>query len=119
VHSACLSSSCNAQALLPKLAPHEQRQFLNSTISYISKQCLGLIPETKDELVLKPSRTISGAARFINDLISENELLKDHIVSSLTSSAGSDMDGSLAVRRSVIAAISKDQGKLIILHDSA
>lgn len=112
LHSACLSSSCNARTLLPKLAPHEQRQFLNSTISYISKQCLGLIPETKDELVLKPSGTISGAARFINDLISENGFLKDHIVSSLTSSAGSDMDGSLAVRRSVIAAISKDQERI-------
>jgi telomere length regulation protein len=119
VHSAYLSSSCNARPLLTKLAPHEQRQFLNSTISYISNQCLGLIPETKDELVLKPSRTISGAARFINELISENEFLKDHIVSLLTSSAGSGMDGSLAVRRSIIAAISEDQGKLIILHDSA
>ncbi|OCL15150.1 hypothetical protein AOQ84DRAFT_329877 [Glonium stellatum] len=112
MHSALFFSSSNSQTLLPKLAPHEQRQFLNSTISYITKQYFGLIPETKDELVLKPSKTISGAACFINGLISDNEFLKDHLVSLLTSSAGSDMDGSLAVRRSVIAAISNDRERI-------
>jgi telomere length regulation protein len=43
--------------------------------------------------------------------MSTNEVLKDHLVSSLTRSTIPSLDDSLATRRSVIAALAQDEGK--------
>ncbi|OCK84672.1 hypothetical protein K432DRAFT_319798 [Lepidopterella palustris CBS 459.81] len=105
-------SGSKLRNFLLKLPAHEQRQFLNSAMSVIARQYLSSLPETRDDTSLKPSRAISGSAGLIRELIGENEFLKDYLVSLLVSSTRSSIDSSLAVRRSAIAAISPDNGRL-------
>ncbi|KAF2197233.1 hypothetical protein GQ43DRAFT_484297 [Delitschia confertaspora ATCC 74209] len=97
--------------LLPKLAVHEQRQLLNSAITFLSKQYFSFI-DKEGGLLLKSQSTISGAAYVVHELIRNNDVLRDHVVSLLTSSTISALNDSYGTRRSVIAAIAEDKEKL-------
>jgi telomere length regulation protein len=96
---------------LPKLKTHEQRKYLNSVITIMASKHLSSISDVREDLPLRPSPTISGAAAVLRVLIKDSDLLKDHIVSMLTKSTLPALDDSLAARRSVIAAIAQDDGK--------
>jgi telomere length regulation protein len=68
--------------------------------------------ETKGDLSLQTSSTISGAATLIHSIIKENELLRDQAVTILTQPTLAAIDDSLHARRCVIAAIAQDDEKL-------
>jgi telomere length regulation protein len=99
------------EVFLPKLKTHEQRKYLNSVITVLTNKHLSTISESREDSSLKPSKLISGAAAILCALIKNSDLLKDHVVTTLTKSALPALDDSLAARRSVIAAIAQDDGK--------
>ncbi|KAF2498363.1 hypothetical protein BU16DRAFT_524484 [Lophium mytilinum] len=105
-------SSSKFQDILQSLAPYQQRQFMNSTILCLSKDYLNPLPNTQDEAALKPSRIVSEVAGLIHNLIKGNDLLADYLVSLLTGAVSGAVDMHLAVRRSVIAALSSETGRL-------
>jgi telomere length regulation protein len=98
---------------LPKLKTHEQRKYLNSVITIMVSKHLWRISDLREDLPLRSSPTISGAAAVVRILIKDSDLLKDHVVNTLTKSTLPALDDSLAARRSVIAAIAQDDGKWI------
>lgn len=99
------------EVFLPRLKTHEQRKYLNSVITVLTSKHLSIISESREDSPLKPSNPISGAAAILCALIKNSDLLKDHVVTTLTKSALPALDDSLAGRRSVIAAIAQDDGK--------
>lgn len=96
---------------LSKLAAHDQRQFLNSTITFFSTRYFNTVADEKKDVPLKSQLTISGVAHVIHELIRNNDLLKSHIVALLTNSTISALDDSLFARRSLVASIANDEGK--------
>lgn len=58
------------------------------------------------------SPTISSAACLLHSFMDNNDILEDHLVSSLTRSTIPSLNESLAVRRSVIAALAQDEGEI-------
>ncbi|ORY08854.1 telomere length regulation protein-domain-containing protein [Clohesyomyces aquaticus] len=97
---------------LPKMKAHEQRQYLNATISFLAKQYFTSTIDDREGRPLQPSTAISGAAALLHKLIESNELLQDHVVSLLTNSALPALDDSLAARRVVLAAIATIDDKI-------
>ena len=99
-------------ALVRRLKAFEQRKYFNAVIAYVSTQFFqSNFVEKVDEKITE-SPTISGAARLLNSFMSTNEVLKDHLVSSLTKSTIPSLDNSIASRRFVIAALAQDEGKI-------
>jgi len=99
------------EVFLPKLKIHEQRKYFNSVITVLTTKHLSTVSESIEDLPLKPSKTVSGAAAILHVLTKNSDLLKDHVVTTLTKPALPALDDSLAARRSVIAAIAQDDGK--------
>src|SRR4051794_7766985 len=95
------------ERFLPKMGTYEQRQYLNAVLSFLTKRYFGSILEEKEYAPLASSPTVSGAACVIHNLIKGNELLKERVVSLLTTSTIPSLDDSLAIRRSTLAAIAK------------
>ncbi|KAF3046400.1 telomere binding protein [Didymella heteroderae] len=99
-------------ALVGRLKAFEQRKYLNAVITYVMKHCFqSEIIDTADEPIDR-SPMVSAAAYLLNSFMNSNEVLKDHVVASLTKSALPSLDESLATRRSVIAALAQDEDKL-------
>ncbi|KAF2806631.1 uncharacterized protein BDZ99DRAFT_448045 [Mytilinidion resinicola] len=109
--------SSRSQSILQRLAAYQQRQFMNSTIVCLSKNYLDSIPNTKDEVSLKRSRMVSGVAGLIHSLIRGNDVLSDYLVSILTGAVSGAVDMNLACRRSMIAALSTEAGRLQAIMD--
>ncbi|KAF2799128.1 hypothetical protein K505DRAFT_295246 [Melanomma pulvis-pyrius CBS 109.77] len=97
---------------LPKMKAHEQRKYINSIITVVSRLYLSSDVDTKENGPVKYSPKISGTAAIFYALIKENELLREHVASTLSKSTLSVLDDSLAARRSVISAIAQDDEKL-------
>ncbi|KAF2682510.1 hypothetical protein K458DRAFT_370430 [Lentithecium fluviatile CBS 122367] len=98
--------------LLFKLKVFEQRKYLNSMITFVTKQYFGSNAEVKEDAPLKPSTTVSAAAALFHGLIKDINLLQESLVSTLTRSSIPALDGSLFARRSVIATIAQDEDQL-------
>lgn len=100
------------EKFLPSLKAYEQRKYLNAIITFVANRYLSSSVESKDDAPLKASPSVSGVARLLRNIVHENELLREHIVTILTRSSVPALDDSLAARRSIIAAIAQDEGKL-------
>jgi telomere length regulation protein len=98
-------------ALVRRLKAFEQRKYFNAVIVFVSTQFFQSDFVDKVDEKIAESPTISGAARLLFSFMSTNEVLEDHLVSSLTRSTIPSLDDSLATRRSVIAALAQDEGK--------
>ncbi|KAF2855446.1 hypothetical protein T440DRAFT_413901 [Plenodomus tracheiphilus IPT5] len=105
--------------LLASMKGFEQRKYINATMTFVAHEHLSSESSSKYDRPVAASRRISGAAGFITQLIKNNDALKDHLVSILIRSTISILDDSLAVRRSIIAALSKDKEKLHTLLENA
>lgn len=90
----------------------EQRKYINAVVACIATQFFRSELVNKEDAPIAPSPLISGAACLMNSFIKTNDILKDHLVSSLTRSTIPSLDESLAVRRAVIAALAQDEGQL-------
>jgi telomere length regulation protein len=66
---------------------------------------------SKDDRPIAASSTVSSAAALFHTLIEDDDVLKEHLVSSLTRSTIPALDESLLARRSVLAALAKDEGQ--------
>lgn len=105
------TESINAfEFFLSKMKAFEQRKYINSAITVLAKQYFASAVESKEDAFIKPSLIVSGVATFIHILIKNNELLREHLVSTMTKATIPSLDDSLAARRSVIAAIAQDEG---------
>jgi telomere length regulation protein len=96
---------------LGKMKVFEQRKYLNAIITFIVKDCFGPTLEIKEDTPIKITPRISNAASLIHRLVKNNDVLKEHLVSSLTKSVVPVLNDSVSARRSVIAAIAQDEGK--------
>lgn len=94
-----------------KMKAFEQQKYLNSVIASLSKQYLNIAVETREESLAASSSPVAAVASFINELIEHNDAMKDHLVMALVRSALPSLEDSIAVRRSVIAVLAKDEGQ--------
>lgn len=103
-------------ALIGRLKAFEQRKYFNAVVVYVSTRFFQSEIVSNDDEKIAQSPTVSGAATLLNSFMSTNEVLKDHIVSSLTKSTIPSLDDSFATRRCVIAALAQDEGEDSKLH---
>jgi hypothetical protein len=89
----------------------EQRKYFNAVIFCIAKEFFNSEIDSQEDAPIVSSPTISGAASLLHTFVNENDILKEHLVSSLTRSTIPSIDDSLAIRRSVIAALAQDEGE--------
>jgi telomere length regulation protein len=90
---------------------YEQRKYFNEILKFTADRYLGSTVEGKGYEAPRPSLAVSAVAGLLHNLIKDNELLRDHLVTTLTRSSIPALDGSLAARRSVIAALAQDDGR--------
>ncbi|KAF2146871.1 uncharacterized protein K452DRAFT_242030 [Aplosporella prunicola CBS 121167] len=96
--------------LLVKLRAHEQRQFLLSTLDFISKKFLNVNSSQTEDLRNTPG-TMTGCIAFLVQIVSGSDVLKESLVSWLTGIAGAT--GSPALRRVAISAIQNDEARIV------
>ena len=96
--------------LLLRLKNVEQRKYIDAIIAFAVHQYLPSNISSKENIAIPASNTISGVASLIYGLAENNDVAKEHLVSSLTRSISPSLDESLAARRSVLTALSKDEG---------
>ena len=84
---------------------------MNSFVAFIAKQYFAADVMGKEDVPIPSSTAISAAAALIYTLIKDNDVLKEHLVSTLTRSTIPALDDSLLARRSIVAALAKDEGK--------
>lgn len=89
----------------------EQRKYLSAATNFVIKQYLYSEIIHDPDASIKSSKVISGAAGLISQIVVDNNVLKEHLVSSLTRSIIPSLDDSLAARRAVIAALARDEGR--------
>jgi telomere length regulation protein len=99
-----------------RLKPFEQRKYLNAIITFAAKRYFSSDTSRHTDISVPVSGTVSGLAGFIHVIVKDNESLRDHLVSILTRSVVPSLDDSLSVRRSVMAALSQDEGKAQSRH---
>ena len=97
--------------LIGRMKAFEQRKYFNAVLVGIAKQYFQSEIVNKEDTSIASSPVISGAACLLNNFIKTNDILKDHLVSSLTRSAIPSLDESLALRRTVVAALAQDEGQ--------
>ncbi|EUC35962.1 hypothetical protein COCCADRAFT_34551 [Bipolaris zeicola 26-R-13] len=103
--------------LLSHMKTFEQRKYMNAIITFVAKHYFSNEVVNKDSLVAS-SPVIDAAGGLFHDLIKDNDVLKEHLISTLTRSTIPVLDDSLSVRRSVVAALAKDHDKLHTLLES-
>jgi telomere length regulation protein len=96
--------------LLSQIKTFEQRKYLTAIVTFVAQQYFSTEMVVKDEAPIFTSVTVSSAAALFHILVKDNDVLKDHLVSSLTRSTMPALDESLSTRRSVLAALAKDEG---------
>ncbi|USP77039.1 DNA replication checkpoint protein tel2 [Curvularia clavata] len=104
--------------LMSQMKTFEQRKYMNAIVAFAAKQYLSAETTNKTDAPIPSSPITDAAAGLIYDLIKDNDVLKEHLVSSLTRSTIPVLDESLSARRSVIAAVAKDHDKLHSLLES-
>jgi telomere length regulation protein len=104
------------ERFLPKMKVHEQRKYFNAVLTLLANYLAPTATGSKTDAELGASKTVSGAARLIHNIIRENESLREHLIGVLTRSSIPVLDDSLDARRSLIAALAHDDGKYLGLH---
>jgi telomere length regulation protein len=97
--------------LLSQMKTFEQRKYLNAIAVFVVKEYFFTDTFSKDDRPIAASSTVSSAAALFHTLIEDDDVLKEHLVSSLTRSTIPALDESLLARRSVLAALAKDEGQ--------
>jgi hypothetical protein len=98
-------------SLLSQMKTFEQRKYLNAIVVFVVKEYFSTEIISKDDAPIASSSTVSSAAALFHTLTNSNDVLKEHLVSSLTRSTIAALDESLLARRSVLAALAKDDGQ--------
>ncbi|CAA9964536.1 telomere length regulation protein [Pyrenophora teres f. maculata] len=99
-------------SLTSQLKTFEQRKYMNAFVAFIAKKYFATEIVSKEDAPIPPSKAVSAAAALIYTLTKDNDVLKEHLVSSLTRSTIPALDDSLSARRSIVAALAKDEDKL-------
>ncbi|KAL1795097.1 hypothetical protein ACET3X_006913 [Alternaria dauci] len=103
---------------LSQMRTFEQRKYLNAIVAFVAKDYLSVENVGKDDATITASTTISSAAALFYTLIKDSDVLKEHLVSSLTRSTIPALDESLSARRSVLAALARDDETLHTLLEN-
>jgi telomere length regulation protein len=98
--------------LLSQMKSFEQRKYLTATVVFVVKECFPTEIVSKDDAPIASSSTVSSTGALLHALTKNNDVLKEHLVLSLTRSNIPALDESLSARRSVLAALAKDEGQL-------
>jgi telomere length regulation protein len=95
---------------LCKMKAFEQRKYQNAIITFLTKEHFSSKVDMKEDVPIRPSTAVSAAAALVYSLLRDSEVLKESLVSALIKSSIPALDDSLLARRSVIAAIARDEG---------
>lgn len=95
-----------------RLKAFEQRKYLNAVITFVVKQYFPSDMSQHDDTPVVASAMVSGVANLIHALVKDSEGLRDHLISILARSNIPSLDDSLDARRSVMAALSQDEGQM-------
>jgi telomere length regulation protein len=79
-------------------------------ITFVVKQYFSSNTIHHDDSPLPESNTVSSVANLVHTLVKDSESLRDHLISILARSSIPSLDDSLDARRSVMAALSQDEG---------
>ncbi|KAJ8114450.1 hypothetical protein OPT61_g3680 [Boeremia exigua] len=104
--------------LIGSLKTFEQRKYFNAVIAYIAKHFFQSEMVSKEDAPISRSPVISGAACLLNNIIRDNETLRDHAVTSFIRPAIPSLNESFATRRTVVAALAQDEDKLQTLFEN-
>ncbi|KAF2132660.1 hypothetical protein P153DRAFT_309193 [Dothidotthia symphoricarpi CBS 119687] len=104
---------------MSRMKTFEQRKFLNAVIAFVDKQYFPSIMVDKEDTSITASKPISSVAGLLYSLTKDNDVLKEHLVSALAKSTIPSLSESFAARRSVIAALSKDDDKIHTLLENS
>jgi hypothetical protein len=97
--------------LLFHMKTFEQRKYMNAVVSFVAKQYFSTEVIKKDDSSITSSTIVDAVAGLVHVLIKDNDVLKEHLILSLTRSTMPVLDDSLSARRSVVAALAQDYGK--------
>ena len=97
--------------LISTMKTFEQRKVFDTIVSFAVRRFASVDDVQRGNAPIAVSKTVSGLASFFDNIIRDNETLKDHVVSLLTRSATPAMNDSLAIRRSMMAALAQDEGQ--------
>ncbi|KAJ4345220.1 telomere binding protein [Didymosphaeria variabile] len=106
-------------ALLHKMKAFEQRKYLNAIINALSNHYFNTVGDNTKTSVFESSPLIAGVAALVSELVRGSDTLMEHLVASLTRSGVPALDDSLSGRRSVIAAIAKDEDHIHTLLENS
>ncbi|KAF2750653.1 hypothetical protein M011DRAFT_516990 [Sporormia fimetaria CBS 119925] len=105
--------------VLIKLKKFEQQKYMTALLTYIPRGYFGSTISAKDKSSLQPSSMVSGTARLLHDLVSENDVLEEFLVTVLVRGKTLALDNTLQARRSIIAVLAKDDEKLHTLLEQS
>lgn len=98
-------------SLLQKMKIFEQRKYLSVILTFLSQQYLNTAVDITEISLLKNTPHIEGVATLIYELIKNNDSMKEHLVTSIPKSTVPALNDFLGARRSIIAALSQDEGE--------
>ncbi|KAB2106324.1 hypothetical protein AG0111_0g5032 [Alternaria gaisen] len=104
--------------LLSRMKTFEQRKYLSAIVVLVTKEYFSVENASRDDASIVASSAVSSAAALIYTLIKDNDVLKEHLVSSLSRSTIPALDESLLSRRSALAALAEDDEKLHTLLEN-
>jgi telomere length regulation protein len=98
-------------AVIARLKAFEQRRYFNAVITFVVKQYFSSNTIRRGDSPLPELNTVSSVANLVHILVKDSESLRDHLISLLARSSIPSLDDSLDARRSVMAALSQDEGR--------
>jgi telomere length regulation protein len=97
--------------LILTMKTFEQRKIFDAVISFVVKRFASMDNVQRGDAPIAASKTVSGLAIFFDTILRKNEALRDYVVILLTRCATPALNDSLAIRRSMMAALAQDEGR--------
>ncbi|KAM3065983.1 telomere binding protein, variant 2 [Clarireedia jacksonii] len=113
-----ISQFLNIFSHLPSL---EQRSLLYTFLKILSRDNLSLDITSEDDSKWWQANTpvVSAAAKLLDLLVAGDETRKNHLISWLTNSSGAGIGEGIAIRRAVIAALSKNKKDIEVILEKS
>lgn len=110
------SKSDSFKQLLAGLPPLDQRSVLFAVLKFLSAAHLNAL-DTDDALAHQSA--ISATISLIWSIVEENETLRNHLTTWLTSSSGAGLGDGVGIRRAVVGAVSLDRGAIMTVLEKS
>lgn len=107
--------------LLNTMPSSDQRNFVKSVLKVASKDYLSSAITTEDnsEWWKSDTVTVSAAAALVNFLTVDENIRKGYLISWLTSSSGAGIGDGVAIRRAIVASLTREKRDIETVLDKA